>query len=177
EHVKFTGVFHEIVGDSAGLTEAVQQAALAAPGDTTVLLLGETGCGKELLARFIHARSGRSKGAFVAVNCAALPEALVESELFGHEKGAFTGAIARKSGKFEIAHRGTLFLDEIGDLPREAQAKLLRVLQDQRVQRVGSTQSIEVEVRVVAATNQDLESAMGARLFRRDLYYRLSVFP
>ena len=177
EHVKFTGAFHEIVGESAGLTDAVQQAALAAPGDTTVLLLGETGSGKELLARFIHARSSRSKGAFVAVNCAALPEALVESELFGHEKGAFTGAIARKFGKFEIAHRGTLFLDEIGDLPREAQAKLLRVLQDQQVQRVGSTQSIEVDVRVVAATNQDLESAMAARLFRPDLYYRLSVFP
>jgi formate hydrogenlyase transcriptional activator len=177
EHVKVTGAFSEIVGESSALKEAVTQAELAAPGDTTILLLGETGSGKELLARFIHERSSRSKGPFVAVNCAALPEALVESELFGHERGAFTGAIARKPGKFEIAHQGTLFLDEIGDLPREAQAKLLRVLQDRQVQRVGSTHSLEVDVRVVAATNQDLESAMGTRQFRQDLYYRLSVFP
>jgi formate hydrogenlyase transcriptional activator len=177
EHVKATGAFKEIVGTSAALTRAVHQAALAAPGDTTILLLGETGSGKELLARFIHERSSRSKGPFVAVNCAALPEALVESELFGHEKGAFTGAIARKPGKFEIAHQGTLFLDEIGDLSKEAQAKLLRVLQDRQVQRVGSTHAVEVDVRVVAATNQDLESEIGTRQFRQDLYYRLSVFP
>ena len=177
EHVKATGAFKEIVGHSAALEEAVNQAALAAPGDTTILLLGETGSGKELLARFIHERSGRSKGPFVPVNCAALPEALVESELFGHEKGAFTGAIARKPGKFEIADRGTLFLDEIGDLPKEAQAKLLRVLQDRQVQRVGSTQSVTVDVRVVAATNQDLERAISTREFRQDLFYRLSVFP
>jgi formate hydrogenlyase transcriptional activator len=177
EHVKATGAFREIVGESSALKEVVTQAALAAPGDTTILLLGETGSGKELLARFIHERSSRSKGPFVPVNCAALPEALVESELFGHEKGAFTGAIARKPGKFEIAQRGTIFLDEIGDLPREAQAKLLRVLQDRQVQRVGSTHSLEVDVRVVAATNQDLERAIGTREFRQDLYYRLSVFP
>ena len=177
EHVKAAGAFKEIVGGSPALKEAVKQAALAAPGDTTILLLGETGTGKELLARFIHERSARLKGPFVPVNCAALPEALVESELFGHEKGAFTGAIARKPGKFEIAQRGTVFLDEIGDLPREAQAKLLRVLQDRQVQRVGSTQSIDVDVRVVAATNQNLEQAIGAGLFRADLYYRLSVFP
>jgi formate hydrogenlyase transcriptional activator len=177
EHVRVTGVFREIVGQSAALKETVEQAALAAPGDTTILLLGETGSGKELLARFIHERSSRSRGPFVPVNCAALPEALVESELFGHEKGAFTGAIARKPGKFEIAHRGTVFLDEIGDLPKEAQAKLLRVLQDRHVQRVGSTQSVEVDVRVVAATNQNLEEAIGTRQFRPDLYYRLSVFP
>lgn len=177
EHVRLTGAFREIVGQSAALQETVEQAALAAPGDTTILLLGETGSGKELLARFIHERSSRSGGPFVPVNCAALPEALVESELFGYEKGAFTGAIARKPGKFEIAHRGTVFLDEIGDLPKEAQAKLLRVLQDRQVQRIGSVQSVEVDVRVVAATNQDLEQAIGTRQFRQDLYYRLSVFP
>jgi formate hydrogenlyase transcriptional activator len=177
EHVKAAGAFKEIVGHSATLRETVRQAALAAPGDTTILLLGETGSGKELLARFIHERSARSRGPFVPVNCAALPEALVESELFGHEKGAFTGAIARKPGKFEIAHRGTVFLDEIGDLPKEAQAKLLRVLQERHVQRVGAIQSIGVDVRVVAATNQDLEGAIVAGRFRQDLYYRLSVFP
>jgi formate hydrogenlyase transcriptional activator len=177
EHVKMTGAFGNIIGGSPALREAVQQAELAAPGDTTILLLGETGSGKELLARFIHERSSRATGSFVPVNCAALPEALVESELFGHEKGAFTGAIARKPGKFEIAHRGTLFLDEIGDLPRDAQAKLLRALQDRRVERVGSTHSIEVDVRIVAATNQDLEAAIRDRQFRPDLYYRISVFP
>jgi formate hydrogenlyase transcriptional activator len=177
EHVKDTGAFNGIVGESSALKETVKQAELAAPGDTTILLLGETGSGKELLARLVHERSSRRQGPFVPVNCAALPEALVESELFGHEKGAFTGAIARKPGKFEIAHRGTVFLDEIGDLPTEAQAKLLRVLQDQQVQRVGSTRTIEVDVRVVAATNQDLEHAIGTRQFRSDLYYRLSVFP
>lgn len=177
EHVKVAGAFGDIVGTSAALREAVQQAELAAPGDTTILLLGETGTGKELLARFIHERSTRTKASFVPVNCAALPEALVESELFGHEKGAFTGAVARKPGKFEIAQRGTIFLDEIGDLPRDAQAKLLRVLQERQVQRIGSTQSVSVDVRVVAATNQDLEQAIGNRLFRPDLYYRLSVFP
>jgi formate hydrogenlyase transcriptional activator len=177
EHVKVTGAFREIVGESAALKGAVTQAALAAPGDTTILLLGETGSGKELLARFVHERSSRSKGPFVPVNCAALPEALVESELFGHEKGAFTGAVARKPGRFEIATHGTIFLDEIGDLPKEAQAKLLRVLQDRQVQRVGSIHSIDVDVRVVAATNQDLEEAIGTGRFRQDLYYRLSVFP
>ena len=177
EHIRITGAFREIVGESTTLRAAVNQAALAAPGDTTILLLGETGSGKELLARFIHERSSRSKGPFVPVNCAALPEALVESELFGHEKGAFTGAIARKPGKFEIANRGTVLLDEIGDLPKEAQAKLLRVLQDREVHRVGSTHPIDVDVRVIAATNQDLELAVEAHSFREDLYYRLNVFP
>jgi formate hydrogenlyase transcriptional activator len=177
EHIRMTGAFREIVGESASLRTAVNQATLAAPGDTTILLLGETGSGKELLARFIHERSARGKGPFVPVNCAALPEALVESELFGHEKGAFTGAIARKPGKFEIANLGTVLLDEIGDLPKEAQAKLLRVLQDREVHRVGSTRPIRVDVRVIAATNQDLEAAVEARAFRADLYYRLSVFP
>ncbi|HYY87279.1 MAG TPA: sigma 54-interacting transcriptional regulator, partial [Chloroflexota bacterium] len=177
EHIRITGAFREIVGESTTLRAAVNQAALAAPGDTTILLLGETGSGKELLARFIHERSSRSKGPFVPVNCAALPEALVESELFGHEKGAFTGAIARKPGKFEIANRGTVLLDEIGDLPKEAQAKLLRVLQDREVHRVGSTHPVAVDVRVIAATNQDLEGAVEAHSFREDLYYRLNVFP
>ncbi len=176
-HVKAAGGFKEIVGGSPALNAAVTQAALAAPGDTTILLLGETGTGKELLARFIHERSARAQRPFVPVNCAALPETLVETELFGHEKGAFTGAIARKPGQFEIARGGTIFLDEIGDLPREAQAKLLRVLQDRRVRRLGSTQSVEVDVRVVAATNHDLEAAISAKQFRADLYYRISVFP
>jgi formate hydrogenlyase transcriptional activator len=177
QQVKASGPFHEIIGDSPALRGVLEHAALVAPADTTILLLGETGSGKELLARFIHEHSTRARSAFVAVNCAALPEALVESELFGHERGAFTGAVARKAGKFEIAHGGTLFLDEIGDLPPEAQAKLLRVLQDQEVQRIGSTQPIRVDVRVVAATNQDLERSVRAHAFRPDLYYRLSVFP
>jgi formate hydrogenlyase transcriptional activator len=177
EVVRTAGAFGDIVGEDAAFTTALDQARLVAPGDTTVLLLGETGTGKELLARFIHEQSRRAKGPFVAVNCAALPEALVESELFGHEKGAFTGAVAAKPGKFEIAHHGTLFLDEVGDLPLEAQAKLLRVLQDGQVQRVGSTRSAGVDVRVIAATNQDLEAAIAAHRFRSDLFYRLHVFP
>ena len=177
QQVRNAGAFHDIVGESPGLKETLRQASLAAPGDTTMLLLGETGSGKELVARFIHDHSARPRHPFVAVNCAALPEALVESELFGHEKGAFTGAISRKAGKFEIANRGTLFLDEIGDLPPGAQAKLLRVLQDGELQRVGSMQSVHVDVRIVAATNQNLEAAVADHRFRSDLYYRLSVFP
>jgi formate hydrogenlyase transcriptional activator len=177
EEVLVAGSFGEIVGESPAFTTVLEQAALVAQGDTTALLLGETGTGKELVARFIHDRSPRAQAPFVAVNCAALPEALVESELFGHEKGAFTGAIAAKMGKFQIAHRGTLFLDEIGDLPPEAQAKLLRVLQDSLVQRVGGTSAIHVDVRVIAATNHQLEQEVAAGRFRSDLYYRLSVFP
>jgi formate hydrogenlyase transcriptional activator len=175
--IRTSGAFGEIVGKDAAFTQALEQARLVAVADTTVLLLGETGTGKELLARHIHERSRRAGGPFVAVNCAALPEALVESELFGHEKGAFTGALATKLGKFEIAHRGTLFLDEVGDLPLEAQAKLLRVLQDGQLQRVGGTRSIRVDVRVVGATNQDLQTAIAAHRFRSDLFYRLNVFP
>ena len=177
DEVRAAGAFGDILGESPAFTAVLEQALLVAPGDTTALLLGETGTGKELLARFIHERSARARGPFVAVNCAALPEALIESELFGHERGAFTGAIARKSGKFELAHRGSLFLDEIGDLPPAAQAKLLRVLQDGMVQRIGSTQAVAVDVRVIAATNQDLEAAIATAHFRTDLYYRLSVFP
>jgi formate hydrogenlyase transcriptional activator len=177
EQVKAAGSFGEIVGESDGLRALLEQSLLVAPADTTVLIVGETGTGKELLARLIHERSTRGKGPFVAVNCAALPEALVESELFGHEKGAFTGAVARQAGKFEIAHRGTLFLDEIGDLPAEAQAKLLRVLQDRQVQRIGGTRPMCVDVRVIAATNQDLADRIASGRFRSDLFYRLSVFP
>jgi formate hydrogenlyase transcriptional activator len=177
QQVRLAGAFHDIIGESDGLQETLRQASLAAPGDTTILLLGETGSGKELVARFIHDHSARPHNPFVAVNCAALPETLVESELFGYERGAFTGAVGRKAGKFEIANRGTLFLDEIGDLPAGAQAKLLRVLQDGEVQRVGSAQSTQVNVRVVAATNQDLDAAVATHQFRSDLYYRLSVFP
>jgi formate hydrogenlyase transcriptional activator len=177
EAVRAAGAFGEIKGEDPAFTAVLEQAQLVAPGDTTVLLSGETGTGKELLARLVHQRSRRAHGPFVAVNCAALPESLVESELFGHEKGAFTGAIGRKPGKFEIADRGSLFLDEVGDLPLEAQAKLLRVLQDGQVQRVGGTQAVRVDVRVIAATNRDLEAGVASGAFRADLFYRLNVFP
>jgi formate hydrogenlyase transcriptional activator len=177
QEVREAHAFGEIVAASALFKETLQLASVVAPGDTTALLLGETGTGKELLARFIHEHSDRKHRAFVAVNCAALPESLVESELFGHEKGAFTGAIARKIGKFELAHRGTLFLDEIGDLPAGAQAKLLRVLQNAEVQRIGSSSPIRVDVRVIAATNHDLEDEIAQKRFRPDLYYRVSAFP
>jgi len=166
-----------IVGQSDPLKEIVRAVDQVANVDLTVLLLGETGTGKELVARALHERSTRAARPFVAVNCAALPDTLVESELFGHERGAFTGAVARKSGRFEQAHRGTIFLDEVGDLPADAQAKVLRVLEDGVVQRVGGTADASVDARTIAATNRDLAASVGAGVFRADLYYRLSVFP
>jgi transcriptional regulator with GAF, ATPase, and Fis domain len=175
---ELSGLAHpgEIVGSSTALQQAVSLAAQVARSDTTVLLLGETGTGKELFANAIHAQSRRSEGPLIKVNCAAIPATLLESELFGHEKGAFTGAIGARSGRFELADGGTLLLDEIGDLPSEVQAKLLRVLQDREVQRLGATSSRKVDVRIVAATNRDLERRMAEGAFRQDLYYRVAVF-
>jgi formate hydrogenlyase transcriptional activator len=166
-----------VVGQSAVFRDVIAQVELVAPADSTVLLIGETGTGKELMARALHERSRRSSKPFIAVNCAALPETLVESELFGYEKGAFTGALSRKPGKFELAHLGTMFLDEVGDLPAQAQAKLLRVLQEREVQRVGGTRPELVNVRLIAATNQDLADGVQSGRFRTDLFYRLNVFP
>jgi DNA-binding NtrC family response regulator len=166
-----------IIGDDPTLRHVLQQLHRAAATDATVLLEGESGTGKELFARALHAFSPRADGPFVAINCAAIPEGLLESELFGHEKGAFTGAVGRKPGRFEAAHRGTLFLDEIGDMPMGLQAKILRVLEDHQIERVGGTSSLHVDTRVVAATNRGLKAAVAARQFREDLYFRLSVFP
>jgi len=171
------GDFADIVGRSPALGRVLERVSQVAPTSSSVLLLGETGTGKELLAQAIHERSPRRAKAFIKVNCAALPASLIETELLGHEKGAFTGAIAAHAGRFELADGGTLFLDEIGDLAVELQSKLLRVLQDGEVQRLGATRPRKVDVRLVAATNQDLERAMAEGRFRRDLYYRLSVFP
>jgi formate hydrogenlyase transcriptional activator len=172
-----TGIVGQIVGTDPRLLEALHQGDLVAPLDSTVLLLGETGTGKEMLARLVHDRSTRAGLPFVAINCAALPPALVESELFGYEKGAFTSAVSSKPGLFELAHRGTLFLDEVGDLSLKAQAKLLRVLQDGQLQRVGGLHNTAVDVRVIAATNQNLGTAIRQKQFRADLYYRISTFP
>ena len=169
--------FKGIVGNSSGLLEVLELIQTVAPTNSTVLVEGETGTGKELIAAAIHARSGRATRPFIKLNCAAIPVGLLESELFGHEKGAFTGAIARKIGRFEAAHGGTLFLDEIGDLPLEMQAKLLRVLQDGHFERLGSTQTQHSNVRLVAATNGDLWKLISEKRFRSDLYYRLNVFP
>lgn len=167
----------ELVGSSAAFKRALRDARTVAGSDSTVLIEGETGTGKELFARFIHARSRRSERPLVTVNCAALPGGLIESELFGHEKGAFTGALQRKLGRFEIAHGATIFLDEIGELPLEAQAKFLRVLQQGEFERVGGAQTIKVDVRVLAATNRSLQQLVDEGKFRADLYYRLNVFP
>jgi formate hydrogenlyase transcriptional activator len=169
--------FEQIVGSSAALKNVLKQVAIVAPTDSTVLILGETGTGKELIARAIHNMSARRDHTFVKVNCAAIPLGLLESELFGHEKGAFTGAIARKTGRFEVAHQGSLFLDEVGDIPPELQPKLLRVLQEQEFERLGSTQTIKVNVRMVAATSRNLPAMVEGREFRGDLYYRLNIFP
>jgi formate hydrogenlyase transcriptional activator len=177
DQIRHVGAFGPIIGESATLRQVLADVAQVASADVTVLLLGETGVGKELIARALHERSNRSTRAFVPVNCAALPDTLVESEMFGHERGAFTGSVGRKPGRFEMAHRGTLFLDEIGDLPLSAQAKLLRALQDGEVYRVGATQSVKVDVRVIAATHQDLAARVSDAAFRDDLFYRLSVFP
>jgi formate hydrogenlyase transcriptional activator len=167
----------EIVGDSRTLKAALNLVSVVAPTDSSVLILGETGTGKELIARAIHNLSSRRERAFVKLNCAAIPLGLLESELFGHEKGAFTGAIAQKTGRFELANKGTLFLDEVGDIPLELQAKLLRILQEQEFERLGSTKTHKVDVRLVAATHRDLAATVKHGTFREDLYYRLKVFP
>jgi formate hydrogenlyase transcriptional activator len=177
EEIRTEFNFEEIIGDSPLLKQALAQVELVAPAGTTALILGETGTGKELIARAIHNLSPRRERTFVKVNCAAIPSGLLESELFGHERGAFTGAITQKIGRFELADRGTLFLDEVGDLPLELQPKLLRVLQEQEFERLGSNRTQRVDVRVVAATNQDLGKLVTERAFRSDLYYRLNVFP
>ncbi len=177
EEIDRSSMFEEIVGSSAPLQEVISQITRVAPTDSTVLIAGETGTGKELIARAIHKRSQRSAAAFIRVNCAAIPQALIASELFGHEKGAFTGAMQRRIGRFESADGGTIFLDEVGELPIETQVLLLRVLQEREFERVGSSQTIRVNVRVLAATNRDLRAAVAEGRFRQDLFYRLNVFP
>jgi PAS domain S-box-containing protein len=177
EDVDRSSMFEEIVGASEPLRRVLAQVAKVAPTDSTVLILGETGTGKELIARAIHKRSNRSTRAFIGVNCAAIPPSLIASELFGHEKGAFTGALQRRVGRFEAADGGTIFLDEIGELPLETQSALLRVLQERELERVGSSQPIAVDVRVLAASNRNLKLAVAAGTFRQDLFYRLNVFP
>ena len=170
-------MFEEIVGASPALRAVLTGVAKVAPTDSTVLITGETGTGKELIARAIHKRSPRASRPFAGVNCAAIPQNLIASELFGHEKGAFTGALHQRAGRFELAERETIFLDEVGDLPAETQVALLRVLQEREFERVGGNQPIRAEVRVIAATNRDLQTAIAARKFRSDLFYRLNVFP
>jgi DNA-binding NtrC family response regulator len=177
EEIKTGHNFEEIIGDSKVLRKLLEKLRLVAATDSTVLIEGETGTGKELIARAIHNRSARRQRPLVKVNCAALPRELIESELFGHEKGAFTGATQQRKGRFELADTGTVFLDEVGELSAEAQAKLLRILQEQEFERVGGAQSIRVDVRVIAATNRDLQTEVDAGRFRSDLFYRLNVFP
>ena len=175
--IRSQGNFAEIIGESPALARVLEQVVTVATSDATVLILGETGTGKELIARAIHRMSRRKDGSFIKVNCAAIPTGLLESELFGHERGAFTGAVTQKIGRMELAHGGTLFLDEVGEIPLELQPKLLRVLQDQEFERLGSNRTIRVNVRLIAATNRDLAKGMEENQFRSDLFYRLSVFP
>jgi formate hydrogenlyase transcriptional activator len=170
-------IFEDIVGKSPALQKALEQVAIVAPTDSTVLLYGETGTGKELIARAIHNLSSRRKRSLVRINCAAIPSGLLESELFGHERGAFTGALMQKKGRFELADGGSLFLDEIGDIPLELQPKLLRAAQEQEFERLGSCHTIHVNVRMIAATHRDLQSMIRNNHFREDLFYRLNVFP
>jgi formate hydrogenlyase transcriptional activator len=177
EEISNTSMFEEVLGTSGALQRVLALAAKVAPTDSTVLIMGETGTGKELIARAIHKRSKRAQRSFVSVNCAAIPSSLIMSELFGHEKGAFTGAVQRRLGRFELAEGGTLFLDEVGDLPLETQIALLRVLQEHEFERVGGTEMLRCDVRVISATNRDLYSAIAAGSFRSDLFYRLNVFP
>jgi formate hydrogenlyase transcriptional activator len=177
DEIRLASMFEEIVGSSPALRRVLTQISKVAPTESTVLITGETGTGKELVARAIHAKSKRAGRAFVRVSCAAVPRELIASELFGHEKGAFTGALQRRIGRFESADGGTLFLDEVGELPAETQIALLRVLQEREFERVGSNSSVQVDVRVLTATNRDLESAVSEGRFRKDLYYRLNVFP
>ena len=177
EEIDRSSMFEEIVGSSKPMRQVVKQVEKVAPSDSTVLILGDTGTGKELIARALHRRSRRATRAFVRVNCAAIPQSLIASELFGHEKGAFTGALQRRLGRFEAADGGTIFLDEIGELPMETQISLLRVLQEREFERVGSNHPIKVDVRLIAATNRDLPAAVAAGIFRQDLFYRLNVFP
>jgi DNA-binding NtrC family response regulator len=169
--------FEEIVGTSAALRAVLKQVEVVAPTESTVLILGETGTGKELIARAIHTASSRSRRPFVKLNCAAIPTGLLESELFGHEKGAFTGAIAQRIGRFELADGGTIFLDEVGDIPLELQTKLLRVLQEREFERLGSTRTLRTDARLIAATNRELRKMVEQQKFREDLFYRLNVFP
>jgi PAS domain S-box-containing protein len=169
--------FEEIIGTSGAMKRVMGQVEVVAPTDATVLILGETGTGKELIARAIHRMSPRRNLPFISLNCAAIPTGLLESELFGYERGAFTGALGQKIGRFEMAHRGTLFLDEVGDIPLDLQPKLLRALQEKSFERLGGTRTIPIDVRLVAATNRNLTQMMGDKLFRSDLYYRLKVFP
>ena len=177
EEIDQASMFEEIVGHSSAIQHVLSRVARVAPTDTTVLILGATGTGKELIARAIHRRSQRSRHAIVSVNCAATPPSLIASELFGHEKGAFTGALQRRLGRFELAKGGTIFLDEVGELPLETQIALLRVLQEREFERLGGTHVLSADVRVIASTNRDLEAAVAAGTFRMDLFYRLNVFP
>jgi transcriptional regulator with GAF, ATPase, and Fis domain len=177
EQIDQVFMFEEIVGSSSALKAVLSSIVKVGPTDSTVLITGETGTGKELIARAIHRASPRAGQAFISVNCAAIPSSLIASELFGHEKGAFTGALQRRQGRFELAHSGTIFLDEIGELPAETQIALLRVLQERQFERVGGSRTIPTDARIIAATNRDLAAAITAGTFRADLFYRLNVFP